>query len=125
MEESNNKEIDQLTLNLLMNRNKFKSGKNVSLQSEDDKMTFELNLESFKQEIETTFLDLLNDPNLKIHPDVKENFRNFCKATIHHFQQKTVESTNLFNVEEPEIKQVSSKPTIGSFWGNEIVKKIE
>ena len=40
MEESNNKEIDQLTLNLLMNRNKFKSGKNVSLQSEDDKMTF-------------------------------------------------------------------------------------
>lgn len=125
MEESNNKEIDQLTLNLLMNRNKFKSGKNVSLQSEDDKMTFELNLESFKQEIETTFLDLLNDPNLKIHLDVKESFRNFCKATIHHFQQKTVESTNLFNVEEQEIKQVSSKPTIGSFWGKEIVKKIE
>ena len=124
MEKSNNKEIDQLTLDLLMNRNKFKSSK-PSMQNNDDKIEFELNLESFKDEIETTFIDLLNNPQLRIHPDIKESFKNFCKAAIYNFQQKKVENTNLYNVEEEEVKQVHSKPTIQSFWGKEVVKKIE
>lgn len=128
-EQANKKqqEIDKLTLELLMNRNQFKKYKQEATFADDnDKFQFDLDLETYKLDIENAFNELLNNPNSRVHPDVYESFSNFCKSVIYGVQQRKIESTNLFNADEVEEKKINTNQRkIQSFWNSNIILKKE
>lgn len=121
--DGSNDKIEELTLEMFMNKKDFKKYKNNKLEKE---ICFDLDFECHKHDIQKIFTELLDDPSKKIHPDVKEQFLNFCKATINHLQNEEIFDSNPFVSEDNEesVKQLQTE-NIHSYWGKEIVLKKE
>tara|TARA_Y100000992_G_scaffold288587_1_gene242370 strand:+ start:2120 stop:2488 length:369 start_codon:yes stop_codon:yes gene_type:complete len=117
----NNENLEDITLELLINK---KGARKLKTKKLDHEIMFELDLESYKQDIMEIFKDLLDGTKKNIHPDVKEQFINFCKASVTHIQNKEVFDSNPFVSEENDtnIKEVKNQ-TVQSFWSKELVLK--
>jgi len=119
--EVSNKRVEDITLEMFMNKKTLHKIRSNQL---GETIMFDLDLETYKQDIEDMFLQLMNDPKTNTHPDVKEQFINFCKVTIIQIQTKEVLNANPHLDEDrtTTTKSISSEP-IQSFWGKEIVTK--
>lgn len=117
----NNENLEDITLELLINK---KGAQKLKTKKMDHEIMFELDLETYKQNIMEIFQHLLDGTKNNIHPDVKEQFIKFCKAAVTHIQNKEVFDSNPFVSEENEtnIKEVQTE-SIQSFWGKELVLK--
>ena len=117
----NNENLEDITLELLINK---KGAQKLKTKKLDHEIMFELDLESYKQNIMEIFQDLLDGTKNNIHPDVKEQFIKFCKASIIHIQNKEVFDSNPFVSEECDtnIKEIKNQ-NVNSFWSKELVLK--
>ena len=139
-----NKYVNDITLNLLMNRshhNKYISKTNPSEYKEEQK---HLSLiRKYKNQILDITRELLNKPDKQITTDVNEIFDGYTKTIIRYLKMKEFENTGKFdnsdedvlfgNVDESDddvdesISDSTQSPNVSthvsSFWGNQLVKK--
>lgn len=125
--------IDNMTLELLMNRNHFKK---YMSKSDPEKLAeieeFHLNIQKYREQIIDITEDQLNHPDKQITTDVNESFENYMKTLIKYFQMKKVESENKYNAwnqdeskddDDTMFSNMDEMPPTRSFWGKERVLK--
>jgi hypothetical protein len=135
--ESSNSGIDQLTLELFMNKNMYKK----YISKTDPKKHAELqahlsNIQYYKQQIVDITIELLEDPTIQITNEVDDIFKIYVKTMINHLQQRERENQNEYNNENDkdnimfgnvvDFSQAQSleQPKMHSFWGkNKVVKR--
>ena len=128
--------IDNITLELLMNKsqyNKYVSQKDpekyVKMKQHVDKMM------KYKYDIIDLTKELLDDPDKQITLEINEIFEAYVKTMVNYFEMKEMESGNLFTprpysqdnddmmfekIDEPtRIKPIDNH----SLWGKRISKK--
>lgn len=123
-EENSQQKVDEITLEMFMNKKTFEKYKSQKI---GETIAEDLDLETYKQDIQSIFQNLMNDSNFQIHPDVKECFKNFCKSTIDYLQNKELFKTNTKiyeNIDDNNVKTCVTN-NIQSVWGDQIVKKSE
>lgn len=137
--ESNNEYIDNITLELLMNKgqyNKYLSKKHP--EKYEKVKSFQEKLYKYKYDIIDLTKDLLDDPEKEVTNEVNEIFEAYVKKLIHFFEMKEIETGNLFtprpynNDDEDDmmfekIDEPTPTPTHmnygDSLWGKRINKK--
>lgn len=123
-EENSQQKVDEITLEMFMNKKTFEKYKSQKI---GETIAEDLDLETYKQDIQSIFQNLMNDSDFQIHPDVKECFKNFCKSTIDYLQNKELFKTNTKiyeNIDDNNVKTCVTN-NIQSVWGDQIVKKSE
>ena len=136
-EEMNNEFIDNITLELLMNKgqyNKYISKKHP--EKYEKVREFQEKLYKYKYDIIDLTKDLVENPEKEISVEVNEMFEAYVKKLIHFFEMKEIETGNLFTprpynddkeddmmfekIDEPVTTPVNSGD---SLWGKRITKK--
>mgnify|MGYP001187188685 FL=1 len=123
-EENSQQKVDEITLEMFMNKKTFEKYKSQKI---GESIAQDLDLETYKQDIQSIFQNLMDDSNFQVHPDVKEHFKHFCKSTIDYLQNKELFQTNTDiyeNVNDSNVKTCVTS-NIQSVWGDQIVKKSE
>ena len=123
-EENSQQKVDEITLEMFMNKKTFEKYKSQKI---GETIAEDLDLETYKQDIQSIFQKLMDDSNFQIHPDVKECFKHFCKSTIDYLQNKELIqiNTNIYeNIDDNDVKTCVTN-NIQSVWGDQIVKKSE
>jgi hypothetical protein len=133
---NNNRHIDKLTMELLLNKNHYSK----YLQHTDAKLYDEFKL--FKNKLRKHSIDiiditseLIENPKKIINKDIEETFEIYVKSIIRYLEIKEVENLPTFQKEEDEdvlfgnmnkestqLIEKSEEP-VKSYWGKEIVKK--
>lgn len=118
-------EVDQMTMELLMNKNskqKYKSKANC----ENKLLYIDQNNELLKYK--TQILELteqkLNNQHTQINGDVDTIFDAYVLACIRHFKQKEVENANLYHQDitlETTMKPRKKQNNVFSHWSDEKV----
>ena len=136
-DEMNNEFIDNITLELLMNKgqyNKYISKKHP--EKYEKVREFQEKLYKYKYDIIDLTKDLVENPEKEISVEVNEMFEAYVKKLIHFFEMKEIETGNLFTprpynddkeddmmfekIDEPVTTPVNSGD---SLWGKRITKK--
>ena len=104
-------DVDQMTMELLMNRNskhKYKS----KINPENKLMYIDQNNEllKYKSQILAITEQKINDSHTQINGDLDTIFDAYVLACIRHFKQKEIERSNLFNEEPMDTIVKTSKP---------------
>lgn len=135
-DESNNEFIDNITLELLMNKgqyNKYISKKHP--EKYEKVKEFQEKLYKYKYDIIDLTKDLLENPEKEVTNEVNDIFEAYAKKLIHYFEMKEVETGNLFtprpynNDEDDMMFEKIDEPTLtpvnygDSLWGKRITKK--
>jgi hypothetical protein len=135
-DESNNEFIDNITLELLMNKgqyNKYISKKHP--EKYEKVKEFQEKLYKYKYDIIDLTKDLLENPEKEVTKEVNDIFEAYSKKLIHYFEMKEVETGNLFtprpynNDEDDMMFEKIDEPTPtpvnygDSLWGKRITKK--
>ena len=137
IEESNNEFIDNITLELLMNKeqyNKYISKKHP--EKYENVREFQEKAYKYKYDIINLTKTLLENPEKEISTEINEIFEAYVKKLINFFEMKEVESGNLFTprpysddkeddmmfekIDEPTPTPVNNGE---SLWGKRITKK--
>lgn len=123
-DENSQQKVNEITLEMFTNKKtleKYKSQKIGEAIADD------LDLETYKQDIQSIFQNIMDDPTFSVHSDVKESFKNFCKSTIDYLQNKELFKTNTNIYENTSDYDVKTCVTsnLQSVWGDQQVKKIE
>jgi hypothetical protein len=135
-----NPAIDQLTLELFMNRNTYKKYISKTNPEKHEKLIeHNNNLLKYRHRILQVTIDLLDNPSSQITTEVNEIFDIYSKTLVRHFQQKDMENTNidqrhassdncddddvLFDPESTETSITDPIYAPSSFWGKERVIK--
>lgn len=90
--------IDEMTLELLMNKQqyqKYKETKNPEGHYKDNEYSEELS--TYKSRILDLTNHLLNDPRDPISNDVNDVFEQYSKCLIRHFKMKDIENENIMS----------------------------
>jgi hypothetical protein len=135
-DEPNNEFIDNITLELLMNKgqyNKYISKKHP--EKYEKVKEFQEKLYKYKYDIIDLTKDLLENPEKEVTNEVNDIFEAYAKKLIHYFEMKEVETGNLFtprpynNDEDDMMFEKIDEPTLtpvnygDSLWGKRITKK--
>ena len=135
-DEPNNEFIDNITLELLMNKgqyNKYISKKHP--EKYEKVKEFQEKLYKYKYDIIDLTKDLLENPEKEVTNEVNDIFEAYAKKLIHYFEMKEVETGNLFtprpynNDEDDMMFEKIDEPTPtpvnygDSLWGKRITKK--
>lgn len=135
-DETNNEFIDNITLELLMNKgqyNKYISKKHP--EKYEKVKEFQGKLYKYKYDIIDLTKELLENPEKDISNDVNEIFEAYVKKLIHFFEMKEIDSGNLFtprpynNDDDDMMFEKIDEPTSTpsnrgiSLWGKRIIKK--
>lgn len=135
-DEPNNEFIDNITLELLMNKgqyNKYISKKHP--EKYEKVKEFQEKLYKYKYDIIDLTKDLLENPEKEVTNEVNDIFEAYAKKLIHYFEMKEVETGNLFtprpynNDEDDMMFEKIDEPTPTpvnygeSLWGKRITKK--
>ena len=120
--------VDELTLELLTNKRKFKNNNFIDNEDKNEK-----NIVKYKRQILDITMTLLNNPKEQITKDVNNIFNAYALKLIEYLQFKDVEMNNESNenyqkdedmlfekIDEP-IDQMKNEPQ-NSVWGNNIRK---
>ena len=121
-DENSQQKVDEITLEMFMNKKTFEKYKSQKI---GEAIAEDLDLETYNQDIQAIFKNLMADPGFNVHPDVKENFKNFCKSSIDYLQNKELFQTNANiyeNTNDNDVKKCVTN-NIHSVWGDKIVKK--
>lgn len=137
IEESNNEFIDNITLELLMNKgqyNKYISKKHP--EKYEKVREFQEKTNKYKYDIIDLTKDLLENPEKEISTEVNEIFEAYVKKLINFFEMKEVERGSLFtpraygsDKEDDMMFEKIDDPTPtpvnygDSLWGKRITKK--
>ena len=106
---NSNDTIDQVTLELLMNKQQFQKYKKQQFPEEYTKdQQYLADLETHKDTVIELTTHLLNNPYDPISNDVNEMFEQYCKCLIRHFKMKELEN-------EPEWKREKEDEPIFTF----------
>jgi hypothetical protein len=135
--ESNNEFIDNITLELLMNKgqyNKYISKKHP--EKYEKVKDFQDKIYKYKYDIIDLTKELLENPEKEIANEVNDIFEAYAKKLIHFFEMKEIETENLFTprpynddkeddmmfekIDEPVTTSVNYGD---SLWGKRITKK--
>jgi hypothetical protein len=130
---NSNDTIDQVTLELLMNKQQFQKYKKQQFPEEYTKdQQYLADLETHKDTVIELTTHLLNNPYDPISNDVNEMFEQYCKCLIRHFKMKELENEPEWKREkedEPIFSNISSTQTMSidntlnqSLWGKSIIK---
>ena len=133
--QEDNNSINQLTLELFMNKNMYKK----YISRTDPKKYTELqthltNIQTYKQHIIDLTVQLLEDPCKQVTTEVDDHFKIYIKSLIKHFQQQEIENLNEYNNDNDNVMFGNitdfSQPSnnnqmhLESFWGkNKVIKK--
>ena len=118
-------EVDQMTMELLMNKNskqKYKSKANC----ENKLLYIDQNNEllKYKSQILELTEQKLDNQHTQINGDVDTIFDAYVLACIRHFKQKEVEKANLYHQDitlETTIKPRKKQKDVFSYWSDEKV----
>lgn len=130
----NNEFIDNITLELLMNKGQYNKYMSKTQPEKYEKVReFQDKLYKYKYDIIDLTKDLLENPEKEITNEVNEIFEAYAKKLIHFFEMKEIESCNLLtprpysNDEDDMMFEKVDEPTIvqskESLWGKRIRKK--
>jgi hypothetical protein len=125
-----NNYIDNLTLELLINKNHYKkylSTKNPEKYKEYQ--DFCLSLASYSNDIIEITENLLLNPKNEISREITESFEQYVKACIYHLEMKKIEKHDYYNsrryddIDEEETLFGNIEPIhSSSYWGKTIRK---
>lgn len=132
----NNEFIDNITLELLMNKGQYNKYISKSHPEKYEKVKeFQEKLYKYKYDIIDLTKDLLENPEKEITNEVNNIFEAYAKKLIHFFEMKEIETGNLFtprpynNDEDDMMFEKIDEPTHtpvnygDSLWGKRITKK--
>ena len=136
-DEPNNEFIDNITLELLMNKGQYNKYISKTHPEKYEKVKeFQEKLYKYKYDIIDLTKELLENPEKEITNEVNDIFEAYTKKLIHFFEMKEIETGNLFtprpysNDNEDDmmfekIDEPSSIPVnnVDSLWGKRISKK--
>ena len=132
----NNKYVNDITLNFLMNKShhkKYISKTNPEEHKREQK--YQSSLRKYKGKIIDITEELIKNPDTQVTTDVNEIFIGYTKTLIRYFKMKEIENKEFYNDSdedmlfgnmnesdnENEEKEESSE--MMSFWGTKILKK--
>ena len=138
-----NRFVNDITLNLLMNRSQHK--KYISKTNPDEykqEQKHFSSLRKYKTQILDITRELLSKPDKQITTDVNEIFEGYTKTLVRYFKMKELENTDKFdnsdedvlfgNVDESDdedeithddTENLNTSNSIASLWGNQLVKR--
>lgn len=126
--EPRNEYIDKLTLEMFMNRGKYKKYiANTDPAKHEAIQTYKAKLNKYAKKMITITSEMINDSDNPVNTDVGDTFEHYTKALIQYFEMKEIEDykedaddETLFDPEQME-EDTTATP---SFWGkSKIVKK--
>lgn len=128
--------IDNITLELLMNKQKYqKYREHASCTNQYKNKQYNDDLHTYKCKIIKLTNELLNEPLTEISNDVNDAFEEYSKCLIRHFKMEAVQcdDTSDYDTMFDEIKHVpdtlpeKDQAQVNAintyFWGNIITKK--
>lgn len=134
-----NPEIDKITLELFMNKKKYKK----YVEKTDPKRYSELQiyyaeLQKYRGTILNMTDDLLENPDMQITSEISELFETYTRSIIHYLKNKELEkmcehealyrqedSDDIMFGKMDESELVAHSSNMKSFWGNEQVVKTQ
>lgn len=134
-EETHNEFIDNITLELLMNKGQYNKYISKEHPEKYEKVKeFQGKLYKYKYDIIDLTKELLENPEKEITNEVNDIFQAYAKKLIHFFEMKELETGNLFTprpynndddmmfekIDEPTLTPVNNRD---SLWGKRITKK--
>lgn len=135
-DETHNEFIDNITLELLMNKGQYNKYISKEHPEKYEKVKeFQGKLYKYKYDIIDLTKELLENPEKEITNEVNDIFQAYAKKLIHFFEMKEVETGNLFtprpynNDDEDMMFEKIDEPTLtpmnnrDSLWGKRITKK--
>lgn len=134
--ESNNEFIDNITLELLMNKGQYHKYISKKHPEKYEKVKeYQEKLYKYKYDIIDLTKELLENPEKEITNEVNEIFEAYVKKLMHFFEMKEMETGNMFtprpydNDEDDMMFEKIDEPTSttntygDSLWGKRITKK--
>jgi len=128
--------IDNITLKLLMNKQKYqKYREHASSTNQYKNKQYTHDLHTYKCKIINLTNELLNEPLTEISNDVNDAFEEYSKCLIRHFKMEAVQSDDTSDSDTmfdeikqapdtlPEKDQAQVDAVNAYFWGNIITKK--
>ena len=137
--------IDQMTLELLMNKQQYQKYKETQNPDGHNKHNeYSEELDTYKTRILDLTTHLLNDHRDPISNDVNNVFEQYCKCLIRHFKMKDIENENTmsskyesyYDDDQVMFGEIDNEPTElserdrdkmdilnQSVWGKSITKK--
>lgn len=124
--------VDQITLELLMNKSQYHKFVSKNNPDEFHKMqTHYDEIDNYKDDILKITKELLTNRYKNVSTEVNELFDGYVKALINHFKMKEIETKNEYNKYEQEVDTIFDRvddrpgPTKmnTSIWGKSIVKR--
>jgi hypothetical protein len=121
-------ELEKLSMSLFMNKRTYDKYINKHNENEENIKKNE-EIEKYREKIIELTNAKLNDIDYQITTEIDDIFNSYIKVLIRHLDQKEIEETNKYNVEEN--KEVQAKSPMGtdsyfsggnSYWGNKIRK---
>jgi len=99
--QSENKRIDQLTLELLINKTQYEKYLAKSEpQKWSEKQAFLANCEKYYNPIMKITSQYLKDPDTQLGIDVDNAFSNYAQCIIRHLEIKELANANIDNIDE-------------------------
>jgi hypothetical protein len=131
-----NQNLDQLTLELFMNKKNYKKYiEKADPKKHSEIQSHHLDLVKYRGSIVAMTDDLLENPNLQITTEINDIFDAYTKTIIRHLKNKELErQTNYGNQEHEQeldddvmfgqMNEEAGQEPMDSFWGGErVVKK--
>lgn len=124
--------IDQITLELLMNKSQYHKFISKNNPNEFNKIqTHYDEIDNYKDDILELTEELLTNRYKNVSTEVNELFDAYVKSLINHFKMKEVETKNEYNKYDKEVDTIfcdmddRSEPihVKNSLWGKSIVKR--
>lgn len=136
-DETHNEFIDNITLELLMNKGQYNKYISKEHPEKYEKVKeFQGKLYKYKYDIIDLTKELLENPEKEITNEVNDIFQAYAKKLIHFFEMKELETGNLFTprpynnnddddmmfekIDEPTLTPMNNRD---SLWGKRITKK--
>jgi len=127
-----NQNLDQLTLELFMNKKNYKKYiEKVDPKKHSEIQSHHLDLVKYRGSIIAMTDDLLENPNLQITTEINDIFDAYTKTIIRHLKNKELERQTNYGNQETEILDddvmfgtMDESEPMDSLWGGErVVKK--
>jgi len=124
--------VDQITLELLMNKSQYHKFVSKNNPDEFNKIqTHYDEIDNYKDDIMELTNELLTNRYKSVSTEVNELFDAYVKSLINHFKMKEVETKNEYNKYDREVDtlfdEIDDRPgpinVDKSVWGKSIVKR--
>lgn len=119
---TDNKHIDNLTLELFMNKGMYnKYIQRTNPQKYEENQTLFMKLKKYKNHIIELTNDLVENPDKQITNDVNDIFQAYVKELIRYFEMKAIEIPSKKYNDEDMLFGDDAEPVSSSYWGKEKV----